>query len=120
MWGTLLDRTMGIWRANLTQDAGGGTVRAYAALSPAVNVPCSLQSARSATVEWFLRRNIDVDYEIYTTSDLDSLLDGGPKLTDAFVDSGGVQYLVKGFKRDQNLILSPEPLYTIACYRVVS
>jgi hypothetical protein len=120
MWGTLLDRTLSIQRAALSQDAGGGTVRTYAPLSPAVSVPCSLQSARAATVEWFLRRNIEVDYEIYTTSDLDSLIDGGLKLTDAFVDGNGILYVVKGFKRDQNLILSPEPIYCIACQRVIS
>jgi hypothetical protein len=120
MWGTLLDRTMSIQRAVLTQDAGGGTVRTYGPLSPALSVPCSLQSARAATVEWFLRRNIDVDYEIYTTSDLDVLMSGGVKLTDAFVDGNGILYAVKGVKRDQNLIISPEPIYCIACQRVVS
>ena len=119
MWDTLLDTTISIYRATLGQDAGGGTTRTFPSTPTLANVPAAVQPASAREQDIWSRRDIVIDTAIYTTSDLDTLLSGGLKLQDQIKDAGGVTYVVQGFVKSLNTVISTEPLYKIVCRRVI-
>ncbi|HEX4123742.1 MAG TPA: hypothetical protein VHY37_03385 [Tepidisphaeraceae bacterium] len=112
---TLLDRSLTYQRQAITPDGSGGAVRTFATLL--VAVPCAISPASAAVATDYARRDMIVDYSIYTTADLDSLLAGGPMLGDRLVD-GVVYYLVKTLKKSANAAVSGLPLYQFDCQRI--
>lgn len=117
MWGTLLDQSLAYQRQIPSPDTGGGSTRTWKAMVAAF--PASVQAARSSTVFRFGQRGITVDYEIYTTFDLNASLSGGIRTGDRIPAALGGYYLVQGYQRDQNAVLSLEPIYCIACQYLV-
>jgi hypothetical protein len=80
-----------------------------------------VQPARGSEVDLFLRRNINIDTTIYTEADLATLLTGGLKVEDRIIGPDGQKYVVKGgILPKSNTIISPLPLYQIACQSVIS
>jgi hypothetical protein len=112
---TLLDRSLTYQRQAISPDGSGGAVRSFITLL--VAVPCAISPATAAVAMDYARRDMIVDYSIYTTADLDSLLSGGPLLGDRLVD-GTVYYLVKTVKKSANAAVSNQPLYQFDCQRI--
>ena len=112
----LLDRTMNLERQSTIADGSGGTVRTFAAILS--NVPCAVMPATASVVADYARLDMIVNYTLYTTADLDTLVTGGVSLGDRFVDTG-VYYLVKAVKKSANAMITSEPLYEIDCERRV-
>jgi hypothetical protein len=112
---TLLDRSLIYQRQATTPDGSGGAVRTFATLL--VAVPCAISPASAAVSTDYARRDMIVDYSLYTTADLDTLLSGGPLLGDRLVD-GAVYYLVKTVKKSANAAVSSQPLYRLDCQRI--
>jgi hypothetical protein len=65
----------------------------------------------------YARREMLVNYHIYTTADLDTLIAGGVKLNDRFTD-GSAFYVVKASRKNANLQISSEVLYQLDCERI--
>ena len=121
MFDALMDQTASVFRAVDAKDALGGTTRTYPATATLSNIQCAIQPASARQVDLWQRRNIVVDTMIYCVADLDALLSGGLRLTDKFVDAnGGINYVVKGFTKQLNTMISDEPLYQITCQRIIS
>ncbi|HEY2589822.1 MAG TPA: hypothetical protein VGI81_29025 [Tepidisphaeraceae bacterium] len=110
----LLDQKLTLERQAVTADASGGSVRAFAAVLN--NVPCAVAPASAKVVSDYARRDMIVNYTIYTTLDLDVVVPGGVALTDRLTD-GTVYYLIKGVKRAANAQISSEVLYQLDCER---
>lgn len=117
MWDALLDQNLAYQRSIPAPDGGGGATRTWATKIAAM--PCSVQSASSRTVYDFAQRGIQINRAIYTTSDLDALLAGGPGVGDRIVGLNGMYYIVQGSNRDQNLMISSEPIYRLDCQTLV-
>ena len=113
---SLLDRKLTLERQSVMPDASGGSSRTFAAI--AIGVPCAVSPAAASVVADYARRDMIVNYQLYTTADLDTLASGGVGLGDRFVDAS-VYYLVKGVKKSANAVITPEVLYEIACERRV-
>ena len=110
----LLDRSLNLERQAVAADASGGSVRSFSVLLP--NVPCSIMPASASVKSDYARLDMLVDYHVYTTIDLDTLIPGGVKLGDRFVD-GAVYYLIKAIKRSANAQITSEVLYQLDCQR---
>src|SRR5690242_2465494 len=96
----LLDQLLAYERPTVSADASGGSVRAFAQLLPAI--PCSVTPATAKVVADYARLDMVVNYHVYTTADLDTLLPGGgPKLNDR-LSAGGVHFLVRAVKKSGN------------------
>ena len=119
MFGTLMDKTVTVRREVKTQDASGATVRG-SFVNVATGVQAAIQAASSRLTEDYARRNIRVTEVVYSEFDFDTNLSGGIKLGDQIVDANSVVYVVRGFGKDSNSIISPNPLYKIACERLIS
>lgn len=117
MWATLIDSTAALNRLAQTQDASGGTVTTSSQVIASVGV--CIQPASSRTIEDYARRDITIDTMIYSVYDFDSLLSGGLKLNDIFVQ-GGFNFIVQGIAKQLNLVLSSEPLYEIVARRTIA
>ena len=113
----LLDQTMNLERQTATADASGGTVRTFAAVLS--SVPCATAPASALVVADYARRDMLVDYHVYTTADLDSLIPGGAKLGDRFTN-GSVHYLVKSVMKNANAQITAEVLYQLDCERRIA
>jgi len=111
---TLLDRVLTLQRQSVTVDASGGAVRAFSTILS--NIPAALQPASASVVADYARLDMLVNYQIYTTADLDTLVSGGVQLGDRFTD-GSVYYLVKAVKKSANALITSEPLYQVDCER---
>jgi hypothetical protein len=112
----LLDRTMNLERQATSADGSGGTVRTFAAILS--NIPCAVTPAAASVVADYARLDMIVNYTLYTTADLDTVVTGGAQLGDRFTD-GSVYYLVKAVKKSANALITSEPLYEIDCERRV-
>ena len=110
----LLDQLLTIQRQQITPDASGGATRTFTTLL--TNVPCAVSPASAAVVADYARRDIVVNYSIFTTTDLDTALSGGARLGDRFTD-GVVDYLVKSVLKSANAAVSNVPLYQLDCER---
>ena len=108
----LLDQSLNLERQSVTLDASGGSVRSFAAILTAV--PCAVAPASASVVADYARRDMIVDYHVYTTTDLDTLLPGGAKLGDRLTN-GSVYYLVKDVKKSANKQITSELLYQLDC-----
>ncbi len=119
MFSALMDKTISVERATTTKDAGGGTLRSFA--SVASGLTASIQPMRGSEQDLYLRRNITVDTTIYTEADLATLLTGGLKVEDRIIGPDGQKYVVRGgILPKSNTVISPVPLYQIACASVIS
>src|SRR5580700_1328422 len=108
----LLDQSLTLERQTVSADASGGTTRTFAAVLE--NVPCAASPARASVVADYARRDMVVDYHVYTTADLDTLVTGGVRLGDRLTD-GTRYYLVKAVKKSANSLVMAEPLYQLDC-----
>jgi hypothetical protein len=111
---TLLDQRLSIQRQSITPDPSGGAGRSFSTLLG--NIPCAVAPAKTSVVADYARRDLVVDYHVYTTADLDSLISGGLGLRDRLTD-GTVFYLVKAVKKSANAMVSSEVVYQIDCER---
>lgn len=110
---SLLDRSLTLERPSVAADGSGGALRSFSAV--VIAIPCAISPARASVVTDYARRDMVVDYHVYTTADLDTLA-GGVRLGDRFVD-GSTYYLVKGAKKSANAVITAEVLYQIDCER---
>jgi hypothetical protein len=112
----LLDQSFTLERPPLTPDPSGGATRTY---SPLVsNIPCALSPATAKVVADYARLDMLVNYHVYTTADLDTLIPGGPKLNDRLTAASN-HYLIKAVKKSANALVTSEPLYQLDCERRV-
>lgn len=112
---SLLDQTMNLERATVTPDACGGSSRAYTQIL--AGIPVLAEPASTKTITDYARRDMLVNYSVYTTTDLDALLPaGGVKINDRLTD-GSIYYVVKASRRNANLQISSEVLYQLDCER---
>jgi hypothetical protein len=111
---TLLDQRLSVQRQTITPDPSGGAGRSFSTLLS--SVPCAVAPASASVAADYVRRDLVVDYHVYTTADLDSLLPGGLGLRDRLTD-GVVFYLIKAVKKSTNAMVSSEVLYQIDCER---
>jgi len=109
---SLLDRKLTLERQTIAPDSSGGSVRTFAPI--AVGIPCAVSPAAASVTADYARRDMIVNYQLYTTADLDSLATGGVGLGDRFVD-GAVHYLVKAVKKSANAVITAEVLYEVDC-----
>ena len=112
----LLDQRLSVERPRVTQDASGGASRAFDAL--VADVPCAIAPASSSVVSDYARRDMIVDYHIFTTANLDSLISGGLHLGDR-LSVNGYFFLVKAVRKSSNSAVNTEPLFQIDCERRV-
>jgi len=112
---SLLDQTLSLQRATITQDASGGSTRTFAQIL--ANIPCLPEPAAASVIADYARRDMLVNYTIYTTSDLDTLIAGGVQVNDRFTD-GSVYYVVKASRKNANSQISSEVLYQLDCERI--
>lgn len=110
----LLDQTLTLQRQTVSADASGGSVRTFAAILN--GVPCAVAPAGASDVADYARRDMIVDYTVYTTADLDTLAPGGVALGDRLTD-GTVYYLIKDVKKSANAQITSEVLYRLDCQR---
>jgi hypothetical protein len=110
----LLDQTLTLQRQTVTSDASGGSVRTFAAILN--KVPCAVTPASAAVVTDYARRDMVVDYTLYTTADIDTLVPGGAALGDRLTD-GTIYYLIKDVKKSANAQITSELLYQLDCER---
>ena len=108
----LLDQTLNLERQSVTLDASGGSIRSFSAVLS--NIPCAVSPASASVVADYARRDMLVNYHVYTTSDLDTLVPGGVKLGDRLTN-GSVYYLVKDVKKSANKQITSELLYQLDC-----
>ncbi|MDB5353600.1 MAG: hypothetical protein JWN24_53 [Phycisphaerales bacterium] len=111
---TLLDQRLSIQRQTITPDPSGGAGRSFSTLL--TSVPCAVAPATAAVAADYARRDLVVDYHVYTTADFDSLIPGGLGLRDRLTD-GAVFYLVKAVRKSANAMVSNEVIYQIDCER---
>lgn len=111
----LLDQSLTLQRPTVTSDASGGSVRAFNAILN--NIPCAVSPASAAIAADYARRDMVVNYRIYTNLDLDSAVSGGVQLGDRLTD-GSHYYLVKAVKRSANALVTAEVLFEIDCERI--
>lgn len=109
---SLLDQSLTIERQTTTSDASGGATRSFSAILS--KVACAVSPARASVVADYARRDMLVNYHVYTTTDLDSTVSGGVGLTDRLTD-GTRYYLVKAVLKSANALVSSEVLYRIDC-----
>lgn len=112
----LLDQLLAYERPTISADASGGTVRGFAQL--AAGIPCSVAPATAKVVADYARLDMVVNYHVYTTADLESLVSGGPKLNDRLT-AGSAHYLVRAVKKSANAQITSEVLYQLDCERRV-
>jgi hypothetical protein len=117
MWGALLDQTVAYQRSTPAPDGGGGVTRTW--VTKIAGMICSIQSARSDTVYWFQQRGIRIDWSVYTTVDINAILGSPATPGDRLLTSSGSNLVVMGVKRDQNFVISPEPIYQLDCQLLV-
>ena len=110
----LLDQTLTLQRQTISADASGGSVRTFAAILN--KVACAVTPASASVVTDYARRDMIVDYTVYTTADLDTLVPGGIALGDRLTD-GTVYYLIKDVKKSANAQITSEMLYQLDCER---
>ena len=110
----LLDQKLTLQRQTVSADGSGGSMRTFAAILN--NVPCAVAPASASIVADYARRDMIVDYTVYTTADLDTLVSGGVSLGDRLTD-GTVYYLVKDVKKSANAQITSELLYQLDCER---
>jgi hypothetical protein len=110
----LLDQSFAYERPALTPDPSGGSTRTYSQLI--TNLPCSVSPATAKVAADYARQDMLVNYHVYTTADLDTLLPGGPKLNDRLTSSS-THYLVKAVKKSANALITTEVLYQLDCER---
>jgi hypothetical protein len=108
----LLDRKLTLERQTVTPDGSGGSDRAFSAILS--NVACAIAPAAASVVADYARLDMIVNYTVYTTADLDTLIAGGVELGDRFAD-GSVYYLIKTVKKSANAAITSEPLYQLDC-----
>jgi uncharacterized protein YabN with tetrapyrrole methylase and pyrophosphatase domain len=84
-----------------------------------LNMPCAASPASAAVQADYARRDLIVNYHVYTSSDLDTLIPGGVKLGDRLVDGADI-YLVRAVLKSANAAVSAAPLYQIDCERRIS
>lgn len=112
MWDALIDTSLAYQQFSAAPDGTGGTTQSW--VTVVSNFPCAIQPSSSNTVIAYAKRQITVDTAIYTTTDLDNIVTNGINSGDKLTD-GSSFWIVKGFQRQQNSILSPEPIYRIDC-----
>lgn len=110
--GALLDQVLTIERPAVAADSSGGTTRTFAAVL--TGVACAVSPATAAVVADYARRDMRVDYSIFTTVDLDAVVSGGIRLGDRLTD-GSVRYLLKSVKKSANKLVTAEVLYQLDC-----
>ena len=110
----LLDQSLAIERQTVTADNSGGSVRSFAQIVSAI--PCMTEPASAKVVADYARLDMLVDYHVYTTADLDTLVPAGLKLGDRLTN-GTVYYLIKAVKKSANAQITNEVLYQLDCER---
>jgi hypothetical protein len=110
----LLDQTFSYDRPTLTPDSSGGATRSYSQLLP--TLPCAISPATAKVVSDYARLDMLVNYHVYTTANLDTLIAGGPKLNDRLTSST-THYLIKAVKKSANALVTNEVLYQLDCER---
>ena len=106
---------MNLERATITPDASGGSSRTFTQIL--ASIPVFVEPATTKVIADYARRDMLVNYTLYTTADLDALISGGVKINDRFVD-GSVHYVVKASRKNSNLQVSNEVLYQLDCERI--
>jgi len=113
---SLMNVKLTLQRATTTSDASGGTTRSFTDLL--ADIPCLADPATTKVIADYARRDMLVNYSVYTTTDLDALLPtGGVKINDRFTD-GSLFYVVKASRKNANLQISNEVLYQMDCERI--
>ena len=110
----LLDQSFAYERATSTQDPSGGSTRTFSQLLPAL--PCAISPATAKVTADYARQDILVNYHVYTTADLDTLVPSGPKLNDRLT-TNTTHYLIKAVKKSANALITSEVLYQLDCER---
>jgi hypothetical protein len=113
---SLLDQKLTLQRAAITQDASGGTTRTFANIL--ADIPCLPEPAAASVIADYARRDMLVNYTVYTTADLDSLITGGVKINDRLTDGGPVYYVIKTSRKNANSQISNEVLYQLDCEKI--
>ena len=108
----LLDQSLSIERQTVTLDASGGSVRTFAQIASAI--PCMIQPASARVIADYARLEMVVNYSVYTTADLDTLVSGGVRLGDRLTD-GTAYYVIKAVKKSANAVITTEVLYQLDC-----
>lgn len=111
-WSFLIDQTLAYQQQSVVADAGGGAIQSWATVIAAV--PVAIQPPSTKIVNQFLQRQIEISFAIYTTMELQTLVPGGIVAGDRLTD-GTKWYRIEGWRRDQNFVLSDEPLYCLPC-----
>jgi hypothetical protein len=110
----LLDQSLSLERQTVTLDSSGGSMRTFAQIASAI--PCMIEPASASVIAAYARLDMVVNYTVYTTMDLDTLISGGVKLGDRLTD-GSVYYVVKAVKKSANAVITTEVLYQLDCER---
>ena len=110
----LLDQSFAYERPTPTPDPSGGSSRTYSQLLP--TLPCAISPATTKVTTDYARLDMLVNYHVYTTADLDTLIPGGPKLNDRLTSST-THYLIKAVKKSANALVTNELLYQLDCER---
>ena len=110
----LLDQSLTLERQTVSADGSGGSMRSFSPIL--TGIPCMTQPATAKVVADYARLDMIVNYQVYTTTDLDTVVSGGVKLGDRFTD-GSVYYLVKAVKKSADAKITNEVLYQMDCER---
>lgn len=114
----LMNALMNVERQAVAQNAKGGNVRTFATV--ASGVIFAVAPADLTLVAQYGRRNVDIDYVLYTSAPLEKLIPAdashapGVNLNDQVV-GGGELYLVNGMLKNSNPRIGL--LYELHCFR---
>jgi hypothetical protein len=111
---SLLDQSLALERQTVSADGSGGSVRTFAQIAGAI--PCMTEPAGARVVADYARLDMLVDYHVYTTANLDTLVSGGVRLGDR-LGNGSVYYLIKAVRKSGNAQITDEALYQLDCER---
>lgn len=101
-------------------DSSNVAARVKSTTPSLTGVLCSVQPMTAAQQDYWSRRGILVNTNIFTSYDLDTNLAGGLKKGMIFVDpASGFAYQVDGFLRSANPRLRLKLIYEIQTHRVI-
>jgi hypothetical protein len=103
-----------------TLDSSNAPTRAIPAAATKTGILCSVQPMRGYEMDLYQRRDIVVDFKIYTDYDFAANVSGGLKVGSFLKDpASGFRYQVKGVEPSANSFLRVGTLYKVLCRRFV-